>query len=610
MPRNHDVATSRLLSKLLAVIVTVVLITTLYLAKTVVLPLALALLLSFVLAPLVTGVERIRLPRLVAIPIVLLTTGAVLGAVGWTVLVQLIEVTGALPAYTNNIHDKLQSIHQSKTTGFVRAQKELDNLSKQLGDLSSEFADSREIIGETELGSSSAHPVSVREVGGSQGRLDAMSGLLGMVISIVLVAVFTFFMLLKREDLRNRLIQLSGHGRLNLMTQAMDDASHRVSRYLTLQWLVNTAFGLIIFVVLHLMHLPHALLFGVLAGLLRFIPYIGAPIGALLPTALSVAVFNGWTKTFLILAIFFCMEIVTANLLEPHVYGKHTGLSSLAILVAAIFWALIWGPIGLILSVPLTVCLVVVGAHVPNLQFLTVLLGDQPVMPPEAHYYQRLLANDQREASQVLETHLKGSSLENLFDTVLVPALNLAEQDRHRNELDDATVTFITQTTKDLVDELSLRRDDSSAADVAVGRSGQEKIMCLPVRDDADEIVGIMLAQLLERAGYSATAIPIGSVERMLAEIASADPEVVCLSALPPYAISHARGIYRRLRAQQSRARIIIGLWNYTEDPVKAAAEISGGEQNLICTTLAQMTSQAGLAAGTSSQRAPGLIQS
>jgi predicted PurR-regulated permease PerM len=609
MPRNSDVATSRLLSKLLAVVVTVVLITTLYLAKTVVLPLALALLLSFVLAPLVTGLERVRLPRIVAIPIVLLTTGAVLGAVGWTVLVQLVEVTDALPAYTNNIHDKLQSFHQSKTTSFVRAQHELDSLSKQLGELSSEFADSREIIGETELGSSPARPVSVREVGGSQGRLDAMSGLLGMVISIVLVAVFTFFMLLKREDLRNRLIQLSGHGRLNLMTQAMDDASHRVSRYLTLQWLVNIAFGLIIFAVLHLMHLPHALLFGVLAGLLRFIPYIGAPIGALLPTALSVAVFNGWTKTLLILAIFFCMEIVTANLLEPHVYGKHTGLSSLAILVAAIFWALIWGPIGLILSVPLTVCLVVVGAHVPNLQFLTVLLGDQPVMPPEAHYYQRLLANDQREASQVLETHLKSSSLENLFDTVLIPALNLAEQDRHRNELDDATVNFITQTTKDLIDELSLRRDNSTA-DVAVERTGQEKIMCLPVRDDADEIAGIMLAQLLDRAGYSATPIPIGGVERMLAEVAGADPEVVCLSALPPYAISHARGIYRRLRSQQPRATIIIGLWNYTEDPVKAATEISGGEQNLICTTLAQMTLQAGLASRASSKRTPDLVQS
>jgi predicted PurR-regulated permease PerM/methanogenic corrinoid protein MtbC1 len=592
MPRNAGIAASRALSRLLAVVVTVVVITTLYLAKTVILPLALALLLSFVLAPLVTALERIRLPRIIAIPIVILAAGAVLGLLGWTVFMQLVEVTDALPAYTNNINDKMQALHQSKTTSFTRAQHELDNLSAQISSMSAAFNDARELSGEKEPGSSPDRPVSVREVGGSQGRLDAINGALGVVVSIALVVVFTFFMLLKREDLRNRLIQLSSHGHLHLVTQAMDETSRRVSRYLSLQWLVNTGFGLLIFLVLHVMKLPHALLFGALAGLLRFIPYIGPLIGALLPTALSVAVFNGWTKTLLILAIFFCMELVTANLIEPHIYGKHTGLSSLAILVAAIFWALIWGPIGLILSVPLTVCLVVVGAHVPNLEFLAVLLGDQPVMPPEAHYYQRLLANDQREASQVLETHLKGASLESLFDTVLVPALNLAEQDRHRNELDDSTIAFITQTTKDLVEELSLRRDDAAEAPQGAG----EKIVCLPVRDDADEIVGIMLAQLLERAGYSAMAIPIGSVDRMLAEVARVDPEIICLSALPPYAMSHARGIYRRVRAQQPHAKVLIGLWNYAEDPIKAAVEISGGEQNLISTKLAQVVIQASLA--------------
>ena len=369
MSRLTDLATARAISRLLAVIVTVAVITTLYLAKTVILPLALALLFTFVLAPLVTCLERIRLPRIVAIPIVILAAGAVLGAVGWTVFVQLVEVTDALPAYTTNIHDKLQALHASKTASFIRAQQELDNLSEQIGGLSSAFNNVRELSAEKELGSSPDRPVSVREVASSQGRLDAISGVLGVTVSIALVVVFTFFMLLKREDLRNRLIQLSGHGHLNLMTQAMDDTSHRVSRYLSLQWLMNTAFGLIIFVVLHVMGLPHALLFGALAGLLRFIPYIGAPIGALLPTALSVAVFNGWTKTLLILAIFFCMELVTANLIEPHVYGKHTGLSSLAILVAAIFWALIWGPIGLILSVPLTVCLVVWAGTCPAWHF-------------------------------------------------------------------------------------------------------------------------------------------------------------------------------------------------------------------------------------------------
>ena len=479
-----------------------------------------------------------------------------------------------------------------------------------MSDLSSSFTREQRHGGTLELGSPN-QPVSVREVGGSQGRLDALSGVLGVIVSVILVAVFTFFMLLKREDLRNRFIRLSGHGHLQLMTQAMDDTSRRVSRYLSLQSLVNTGFGLTIFVALHFVQLPHALLWGALAGLLRFIPYIGAPIGALLPTALSLAVFNGWTKTLLIMAIFFCLELVTANLLEPQVYGKHTGLSSLAILVAAIFWALIWGPIGLILSVPLTVCLVVVGAYVPSLQFLTVLLGDQPVIEPGAHYYQRLLANDQREASQVLETHLKDTSLQELYDKVLIPALYLAEQDRHRNALDDSTVEFITQTTKDLVEEFSLREEDPKAIGSSedqsaaatfddLGREGSasRKIACLPVRDDADEIVGIMLAQLLERAGYSVVAIPIGSVDGMMAEVGQTEPEVVCLSALPPYAISHARGIYRRLRAQRPKLKIIIGLWNYTEDPVKAATEISGGEEKLVCTTLAQTVLQAGLASG------------
>ena len=218
MSRISGLAASRTLSQLLAVIVTVVVITTLYLAKTVILPLALALLLSFVLAPLVTGLERLRIPRIVGIPIVILVAGAVLGVVGWTVLVQLVEVTDALPAYTTNIHDKLEALHRTKTTSFTRAQQELDVLSKQLDDLRSEFAGDG-LIGEKKLGSSPARPISVREVGGSQGRLDAISGLLGLVISVVLVAVFTFFMLLKREDLRNRLIQLSGHGHLYIMTR-------------------------------------------------------------------------------------------------------------------------------------------------------------------------------------------------------------------------------------------------------------------------------------------------------------------------------------------------------------------------------------------------------
>jgi predicted PurR-regulated permease PerM len=578
---------SRTISQLLAVVVTVLAITVLYLAKTVILPLALALLLTFVLAPVVTRLERARVPRAIAIPVVMMAAAAMLGTVGWVVFTQLVAVTDALPAYTSNIQEKIHSLQQSDTTSFSRAERELDELSAQIQQLGSGLTGGLAHDTTLELGSP-GRPVSVREVGGNQGRLDAISGALGVAVTIALIVVFTFFMLLKREDLRNRLIQLTGQGHLFLMTQAMDETSRRVSRYLSLQSLVNICFGFIAFLALHLIGLPHALLFGAMAGLLRFIPYLGAPIAALLPTALSFAVFNGWSKTLLIMAVFFCLEVITGNFVEPQVYGKHTGLSSLAILVAAIFWALIWGPIGLVLSVPLTVCLVVLGSHVPSLEFLNVLLGDQPVMEPGAHYYQRLLANDQREASQVLETQLRSTSLEDLYDHVLIPALSLSEQDRHRNALDDSTVAFITETTKDLVEEFSLET-------LYVGEK-QRRVACLPVRDDADEIVGIMLAQLLGRAGYAAVSIPIGSVDGMLAEVDKTEPEVVCLSALPPYAVSHARGIYKKLRSRHPHLPIVIGLWNYSEDPVKAASEISGGEQKLICTTLTQTVLQAGLA--------------
>jgi predicted PurR-regulated permease PerM len=609
----------RLLSQLLAIALAVVVVSGLYLAKTVILPFALAFLLSFMLAPLVRALERIRFPRVIAVLVVLFAATAGLGAIGWTVFSQLVEVTADLPAYTLNFQKKAMSFRQSKTASIARAEEELERLSEQLGDLTSEVTKDSQYPGSGSQASSREQPVSVREVGGSHGRVDALGGVLGVVVSVLLVAVFTFFMLLNREDLRDRLIKLCGHDRLTLMTQAMDDASRRVSRYLSLQLLMNTGYGMTIFVALRLIGLPHAVLWGTIAGLLRFIPYIGAPIAALLPIVLSLAVFDGWTETLLIMGLFFSMEMVTANFLEPHIYGKYTGLSSLAILLAAIFWVLIWGPIGLILSVPLTVCLAVLGAHVPRFEFLAVLLGDQPAMPPEASYYQRLLANDQHEASRIVETYLKGTSINDLFDTVLIPALTLAEKDRHCNALDDSTVEFITQTTKDLVEELTLRGDDHSPIGVTAEDRANEnrkstgdklsgaelasvkKILCVPVRDDADEVIGIMLAQLLEREGYSARAIPIGSVDAMLAEVSKAEPDLVCLSALPPYAIAHARRIFKRLRQQNPEASIIIGLWNSSGDLAKAAREISGDQSGQLCTNLTQITLQAKLALQVSS---------
>lgn len=603
---------SRETSRLLAIVVTVVVIAALYLAKIVLLPLALAMLFTFLLAPVVGLLERMRVTRVLAILLVIFAFGTAVGMIGWMVGGQLIDVTTHLPDYRENIAQKVAVFHQTKDTKLTRAQHEVQHLGEQLGIAHpSDTEIERSRRRQRELGASPAHPLSVREVGKTPSPLNSLPAVFKPLAALLLVIVFTFFMLLQREDLRNRFIRLSGRGHLHLMTQAMDEAGNRVSRYFQLQLLVNICYGSVIFTALHFIGLPHAMLWGVLAGLLRFIPYIGAPIAALLPTLLSMAVFNGWKHTLMIMALFFCVEVVTANFLEPHLYGKHTGLSSLAILVAAVFWTLIWGPIGLILSVPLTVCLVVVGAHVPELEFLKVLLGDQPVMRPEAHYYQRLLASDEREAGEVLDVYLKDKPLEDLYDSVMIPALSLSEQDRHRNALDEATITFVNQTTKDLVEELGVRSDrseehapaapqgETEAAPVAAGDKAPApapitpmNIVCVPVRDDADEIVAIMLAQLLERAGHFAQALPVGNLDGTVAEIARVKPDVVYLSALPPYAMSHARGVHRKLRRQQPQLKIIIGLWGYAGDPLKAAQRISG-EQDHICTTLAQAIAMA-----------------
>nr|HEV7952385.1 AI-2E family transporter [Candidatus Acidoferrales bacterium] len=439
-------------------------------------------------------------------------------------------------------------------------------------------------------------PVPVEIVAPATSFIESLPNFLGPIGTAGIVLVFTIFMLLQREDLRNRFIRLAGDGRLSVMTHAMDEAGDRVSHYLFLQSLVNASYGLIIGFSLYLMHLPNAVLFGVIAGILRFLPYIGPPIGALLPVMLSLAVFQDWSRPLYVLGIFVVIEVVVANFIEPMLYGARTGISSLAILVAAVFWTFIWGPIGLVLSTPLTVCLVVLGRHVPNMKFLDVLLGDEPVLSPEVHYYQRLLATDFDEARQVLKGHLKEKSLEELYDSVLIPALSLAEQDRHRNDLDEETITFIYQSTREFVEDLSEKAGKelvASSSGAANSNSvNSARVICVPASGEADEIIGLMLGQLLTVAGHEANCISIGTVEEMLAQVVRAQPGIVCISAIPPLAMTHARAIYARLRKEFPSQQIIVGLWNYTGDVARSASRIDTPERVRVLTSLAEVVLQ------------------
>jgi predicted PurR-regulated permease PerM len=576
---------TRALSQLVLLVAIIATVTALYVARVVLVPFALAILFAFLLTPVVRVLDRIRMPRVLSSLGVVAVAVVGLGILGWTVTGQLVDVASQLPAYRSNVKRKIASVYDPKNQSINKAANALDEISKEI--VSSGTTPVRPTPGSpTSLGGAregvAQKPLPVQVVPAAGNPLESLSSVVGPVSLIGIVTIFTLFMLMRREDLRNRFIRLVGYRHLSLMTQALDDASHRVSRYLFLQLSVNVGYGVIIGAGLYFIGIPHVLLWGVVAALLRFVPYVGSFISAALPILLSIAMFDGWTHALLTLGLYVAAEMTIANVVEPLLYAAHVGISSLAILVAAVFWTVLWGPVGLVLSTPLTVCLAVMGRYVPNLGFLSILLGDDPVLSPESHYYQRLLASDPHEAKRVLEEFLKQSTLLKLYDSVLIPALALAEQDRHHDDLDEATQKFISLNTKEFIEEF-FERSSESASTILGDLHGQgqdqtgsgvgpttkdpgSSIVCIPAGDDADEIVCTMLTQLLERMGYEPQCIPLGTFAESAALIEEARPSVICISALPPLAVSDARTLYVRFRNYFPKTRMLIGLWAYAGD--------------------------------------------
>jgi predicted PurR-regulated permease PerM len=602
---------TRILTRLWMLALGVVAITVLYLAKVLFLPLAFAILFAFLLAPLVSRLEHIHLPRTLAALVVILAFATLLGCAGWVLFMQLVGIANDLPTYRDNISQKVAAAHAPSNSPFSRAEREIERLGDQFGIANSSNVPTTAVKSpdrQKPLGASPDHPIQVREVSHSTARLDQLGGVLEPLTTALLSVVFTFFVLLQREDLRNRLIRLSGDRHLTLITQAMDDAGWRVSRYFRLQLLVNTIYGCIVFLVLYSIGLPHSLLFAVVASVLRFVPYVGWMAAALLPTALSLAVFHGWEKSLLIAGTFLCLEVITGNYIEPRVYGKHTGLSSLAILIAAAFWTLLWGPVGLVLSVPLTVCLVVMGRHVPAVEFLTVMLGDKPAIPQWMCFYQRLLARDAAEASKILDSALHNQSLEEAFDSVLVPALVMSEEDRQHNDLEESTVRFIRQAARDLIEEAGFHADAESdtpdQVSLLTAQTGGAaaarplKIHCVPVRGETDELAAMMLGQVLESEEMQARCFEPQRIDEIAAAVEAEQPQAVFLTALPPVGMARCHRIYRTLRARHPELRILVGIWNFPDDPVEAARKITSGQEPRVWTRLADALAEVRLIGG------------
>jgi predicted PurR-regulated permease PerM len=548
-------ASARILSRIWLLGSAVVAISVLYVAKILFLPLAFAVLFAFLLAPLVARLERLHLRRTLAAVLVILAFAALLTCAGWVFFTQLVAIANDLPTYRGNIAQKMATIHSPSDSAYSRAEREVERLGDELGLGNSSLSNPASSLNPERkpLGASPDRPIQVREVSRAPARLDQLGGILEPITTALLSVVFTFFVLLQREDLRNRVIHLTGERNVTNITQAMRDASARISRYFSLQLLVNAIYGSLIATVLYVLGLPHALLFGTLAAILRFVPYIGWMGAAALPTVLSLAVFHGWQKSLIILGTFLALEVVTGNYVEPHIYGKHTGLSALAILIAAAFWTLLWGPVGLVLSVPLTVCLVVIGGHMPALEFLTIMLGDQPAIPQWTCFYQRLLVHDSREAGEILESALRDLPLEQVYDGVLIPTLVKSEEDRQNGNLEESSVRFIRHASREFIDELGFRENHgvetrSFSPLPHHGDQAAIKVMCVPVRDETDELAALMAAQVFEGASVQAVALPAGRIDEIVNAVAKEEPDVVFLSALPPFGLARSHRIYSNLR--------------------------------------------------------------
>lgn len=564
-----------------------VVVAALYLAKGVLVPLTLAVLLSFLLTPVCDWLERRRLDRIPAVLLTAILGFGVLGAVGWTAANQVARLAPKIPEYQTNLEAKLRSVNKYAVLALSKVTRSAQEMGQSLSP--SEQAEDPEGTAE--------RPISVRVVSSPASPLQVFRGVFGSLLQVLgtvgIVIVLVVFFLVRREDLRDRFIHLVGAGNVTVTTQMLEDAGARVSRYLSMLFLVNVTFGLAVGIGLYLIGVPNAILWGILATILRFIPYIGPWIAAAMPIALSLAISTGWVVPLLTIGLFVALELFSNNVLEPWLYGRNTGVSAVAVLVAAVFWMWLWGPLGLLLATPLTVCLLVVGKHVPQLSFLGILLGTDPVFEPKDRIYQRLLAGDQEEAVELLEACLESQPRVKVYDTVLIPALAMAEKHWQLGELHEGKREFIMQSLKEMSRECGEEPQqdrqaepgsspapeaDKGSHDVDLSNSPKRFILCLPARSEADEIASTLLAQILDARSYLVHTVPVTSPASEIVDlIEQRQPDVVCISATPPAAVMHGRYLCKQLRNRFPRLSLVVGLWDVQGDLNKAKKRINYG---------------------------------
>jgi predicted PurR-regulated permease PerM len=559
-------------------LILVVVVAALYLGQDILVPLALSILLSFALAPLVIRLRRWGVGRVPSVLLVVAFVFLLVTVFGTVVVNQMSGLAENLSRYELNIRAKIRSVGELTTEGGVvsRVKEALSGIQQEIQDATNgPSGEARAVPGSPAAEDDEQTPIPVEIRDPPARPIEIMSDFAGGILTPMatagIIIVFVIFLLLQREDLRDRFIRLFGSRDVHRTTEAMTDAAQRVSRYLLMQLCINTFYGMTIGIGLYLIGVPHPLLWGLLGAVLRFIPYVGPVLAAGAPIAVALAVDPGWTMPLLAVSVFVMLELFINNVLEPWLYGSSTGLSPVAILTAAVFWTTLWGPVGLLLSTPLTVCLVVLGRHVPQLQFLEVLLGSEPVLSVEIKLYQRLLASDPDEAIDVVDEFLEDKPVPELYDKVLIPALAFADQDRLRGVIDRERWTALAEHVLDIIDDVKARDAGADAPAEAARQEGaasnpdsRPAILCIGPRNRLDEVAAVMLADLLTKSGFEARVLPGTTLTGgSLEPIARNGVAAVCLSYVQPEALHHARRSVRSLRRQcPAGVPIVLGLWN------------------------------------------------
>jgi predicted PurR-regulated permease PerM len=600
-PTPVKAAETPALSSLLGVVVAVVVVMSLYFGRSVLLPITLASLLSFVLAPLVRLLRRLWLGRVGSVLVAALAAIGLVVVLGGIIGSQVMSLSADVPLYRATILQKVGTVERFATHGIT------DLVSSFTRGVQSVAGDNKQPTTNPITGQKEVKPLLVQVQPEALSPLllaeRIVSPVLSPLASVGIIFIITIFLLLQREDLRDRMIRLFGSGDLHRTTAAIDDAAARLSRYFLTQLGINTAFGIVIGAGLALIGVPAAILWGVMAALLRFVPYVGSFIAAIIPIALAAASEPSWLMAIYTAALFVVVESVVGQAVEPLMYGSSTGLSPFAVVVAAIFWTWLWGPIGLIISTPITLCLVVLGRHVPKLEFLDVLLGDRPALSPVESFYQRMLAGDPDEAQAQAETLLRETTLSSYYDDVAMKGLALAVTDSERGVLTPERLRAIGAAMAGLIDELDEYDDfelpeeradgeaDETPAERRLARrrlaerpapvtrwSEGAPVLCIAGRGPLDDAASAMLAQLLGKHGIGARVVPHGAASR--GAIASLDlngVEMVCVTYLGIDPASPSlRYLLARLRRRLPKAPLLVGMGAQGEaildDPAAAAA--------------------------------------